>query len=59
MKKNIDIFSRTTGLISTQYKAKHIWVKGIEVFTNEGPCTFQNGDSDSFFSFNQHASLYS
>ena len=24
--------------MSTQYKAKHTWVKGIQVCTLEGPC---------------------
>ena len=33
-------FSRTTESISTKLGTKHPWVKGISVFSNEGPCPF-------------------
>ena len=37
-------FFRTTGPISTKSGAKHLWVKGIHVCSNEGPYFFPTGD---------------
>ena len=39
-------FFRTTGPISTKLDTKHLWVKGIQVYSNEGPCSFPRGDND-------------
>ena len=38
-------FSRTTGSISTKLGTKHLWVKGIQVHSNEGPCSLLRGDN--------------
>ena len=39
--KYIDnIFSRTTGPISTKLGTEHHWVKGIQFLSIEGPCPF-------------------
>ena len=43
--RNLKIFLRTTGPISTKLGTKHPWVKGIQVRTNEGPRPFQRGDN--------------
>ena len=37
----LKIFSRTTEPISTKLGTKHPWVKGIQVYSNEGPALFQ------------------
>ena len=37
-------FSRTKGPISTKLDAKHSWVKGIKVCSNEKPQFFPRGD---------------
>ena len=39
------IFSRTTGPISTKFGTKHPWVKGIQIYSNEGPRPFQRADN--------------
>ena len=39
----ICIFSRTTEAISTKLGTKHPWLKGIQVCSNEGPCSFPWG----------------
>ena len=38
-------FSRTTGPISTKLVTMHPWVKGIQVYSNEGPSPFPWGDN--------------
>ena len=38
-------FSRTTGPISTKLGTKHPWVKGIQIYSNEGPRSFPMGDN--------------
>ena len=38
-------FSRTTGPISTKLGTNHLWGKGIQVCTNEGPCPFPREDN--------------
>ena len=38
-------FSRTTKPISTKLGTKHSWVKGIQVWSNEGPRPFPRGDN--------------
>ena len=38
-------FSRTNEPISTKLGTKHPWVKGIQVCSNEGPCSFSRGDN--------------
>ena len=38
-------FSRTTGSISTKLGTKHLWVKGIQVSSNEGPRPFPRVDN--------------
>ena len=40
-----DLFSRTTGPISTKHGTDHPWVKGIQFLSNEGPCIFLRGDN--------------
>ena len=39
-------FLRTTGQISTKLGTKHSWVMGNHVCSNDGPCTFPNGDNN-------------
>ena len=39
------MFSKTTGLISTKPGTKHPWVKGTQVYSNEGPRLFPRGDN--------------
>ena len=41
-------FSKTTGLISTKLGTKHLWVKGIQVCSNEVPRPFPWGDNYEF-----------
>ena len=43
--RNLKIFSRTTGPISTKLGTKHPWVKEIQVCSNEGPRPFPRGDN--------------
>ena len=38
------LFSRTTGLISIKLGTNHLWVKGIQVYSNEGPLLFPRVD---------------
>ena len=38
-------FSRTTGPISNKLGTNYLWVKGIQVCSNEGPCPFPRGDN--------------
>ena len=38
-------FSRTTGSILTKLGTKHPWVKGIQVYSNEGPRPFPRADN--------------
>ena len=38
-------FSRTTGPISTQLGTKHPWMKGIQVYSNEGARPSPRGDN--------------
>ena len=38
--RNIKIFSRTTGAISTKFDTKHLWVKVIQNYSNEEPFEF-------------------
>ena len=38
-------FSRTTVPISTKLGIKHPFVKGIQVYSNEGPCPFPRRDN--------------
>ena len=38
-------FSRITGPVSTKLGAKHPWVKGIQVCSNEGPHSFPRGNN--------------
>ena len=38
-------FSRTTLPISTKLGTKYSWVKGIQVYSNEGPRPFPRGDN--------------
>ena len=40
-----NLFSRTTGPISTKLDTMHPWVKGIQVCSNEGPHPFPGGDN--------------
>ena len=37
-------FSRTTGPILTKLGTMHLWVKGIQIYINEGPSPFPRGD---------------
>ena len=37
--------SRTTGLISTKLGTKHPWIKGIKIYSNEGPHPFPREDN--------------
>ena len=37
------LFSRTTGSISTELGTKYLWVKGIQICSNEGPRPSQRG----------------
>ena len=39
------VFSRTTEPISAKFAMKHPWVKGIQVYSNEGPHLFPRGDN--------------
>ena len=39
------VFSRTTRPISTKLGTKHPWVKGIQVYSNEGAHTFPRGNN--------------
>ena len=43
--RNLKIFSRTFGPISTKLGTKHPYVKGIQVSSNEGPRPFPSGDN--------------
>ena len=44
--QNLKIFfSRTAGPISTKLGTNHLWVKGIQVCSIEGPCPFPRGDN--------------
>ena len=53
--KNFKIFSsRTAGPISTKFDAKHRWVKGIQVCSNEEPFTSLKVNKGFFSSLNQH-----
>ena len=38
-------FSRTTEPVSTKLGIKHSWVKGIQVYSNEGPSFSSRGDN--------------
>jgi hypothetical protein len=38
-------FSRTTWPILTRLGTNHLWVKGIQVFSNEGDNPFPRGDN--------------
>ena len=40
----LSFFSRTTMPISTKLDKKHHWVMGIQVYSNEGPHLFPEGD---------------
>ena len=39
------LFSRIAGPISTKLGRKHSWVKGIQLYFNEGPLPFSRGDN--------------
>ena len=39
------LFSRIAGPISTKIGRKHSWVKGIQLYFNEGPLPFSMGDN--------------
>ena len=43
---HIFFFSRTTQEISNKLVTKHPLVKGIQVYTNEGPSAFQRGNNE-------------
>ena len=47
-------FSRTTGPISSKLGTNHFWVKGIQVFTNEGPRCFSRGDNYEIVKIHWH-----
>ena len=38
-------FSRTTVPISTKFSRNHLWVKGIQICSKEGPSPFPRGDN--------------
>ena len=42
---NFIFYSSTTGPISTQLSTNHLWAKGIQVYSNEGPRYFQRGNN--------------
>ena len=42
----IFIVSKITESISSKHVTKHFWVKGILVYTNEGPHLFPRGDNN-------------
>ena len=45
-RQNLKIFfSRTTRPISFKLETKHVWVMGVQVCSNEGPCPFPRGDN--------------
>jgi hypothetical protein len=44
MEKPLEIFFRTSKPISIKLDANHPCIKGIQVYTNKGPDTFQRGD---------------
>ena len=44
-------FLKTTGPISTKLCRKHHWVKGIQVYSNEGPHPFSRGDKNTVTKF--------
>ena len=41
------LFLRTTGPTSTKISTKHLWVMGIQVYSNEGSCPFPRGDNNT------------
>ena len=41
-------FSRTAGPISTKLGTKHPWVRGIQVYSNQGPLPFSNSRGDDY-----------
>ena len=45
---NQSIFSRTTGLISTELGTKHPWVQGIQICSNKEPFDFQSSPYQHF-----------
>ena len=49
LQKDIDkfkiLFSRTAGQISTKLGTNHLWAKGIQFCSNEGPGPFPRGDN--------------
>ena len=51
--ENIQIFffSRTIGPISTKIGTKHLWIKGILVYSYEGPCPFPRGENSKNVKF--------
>ena len=42
----IFIVSKITESISSKHVTKHFWVKGILIYTNEGPHLFPRGDNN-------------
>ena len=47
-----NFFSRTSGPIWTKLGTKHLWVKGIQICSNEGPCPFPRGDNSEIVKLN-------
>ena len=44
-------FYRTTGLILSKLGTKHSWMKGIQVYSNEGPRPFPRGNNSEIINF--------
>ena len=52
-------FPRNTGLISTELYTKHLYVKGIQVSSNEGPHLFPKGDNNEASKIDWHFKIFS